>query len=182
MTYQLSQNKECETHEVWKSVPNYPNYEVSSFGRIKSLKRKGFPRDKILKKSFDKDGYHHVRLYRNKKGKMFTVHKLVTLAFIGKRNSGEQVNHLDGNKTNNHVTNLEYCTGIENMRHAYSMGLIPSQKGITGGYVKLTREKVLKIRETYANGGISQEKLGEKYGVSRGAIFAIIHRITWKHI
>lgn len=107
--------------EVWRQIKGCEGaYEISSFGRVKSLKS-GKPL--IMKPKVESNGYLRISLYNNKKGRSVLVHKLVAEAFLGQRPDGMQVNHIDGDKTNNKVDNLEYCTCSENIKHAYNTGL-----------------------------------------------------------
>lgn len=95
--------------EEWKSLDflGYPDYQVSSFGRVKSLH---FGKEKIRKLNKTNNGYLYLFLSKNGKTKRFTVHKLVALAFISNPENLPCVNHKDENKENNYVSNLEFCT------------------------------------------------------------------------
>lgn len=105
--------------EIWKSVKGYEGlYEVSNTGNVKSLSK-----NKILNPCLHKKGYMFVTLTKNKKTKHKYVHRLVADAFIENKLLKTQVNHIDGNKTNNKVENLEWCTDEENTKHAYESGL-----------------------------------------------------------
>lgn len=97
-----------ENIEIWKSLDflGYPDYEVSTLGNIKSLKR---GKEKILKQSKCNNGYSFVCLYNNGKTKVYKIHRLVAITFISNPNNLPQVNHKDENKENNHVSNLEWC-------------------------------------------------------------------------
>lgn len=116
----------------WKDIKGYEGlYQVSSTGLVKSLARnvprgKSFYRQKeiVLKIYLNEYGYKTVTLFRNCKGKTFKVHRLVAAAFIG--DSDLHVNHIDLNKINNNVSNLEYVTPAENVRHARVNGAISS--------------------------------------------------------
>lgn len=110
--------------KVWKQIPGYEGlYEVSSDGEVRSNKR-ATTSGKILKQYVSKrNGYCYVCLSKDNKATTKRVHGLVASAFFGERVEGSQINHKDGNKRNNRVENLEYCTQSENMRHAYKMGL-----------------------------------------------------------
>ncbi len=125
--------------EIWKDIENYPNYQISNLGRIKSKKRitkvgiKNVKRiirnEKILKPSKLTKGYLGIRLYdNNSNAKTFKIHRLVAQAFISNPNNLSQVNHIDGDKTNNTVENLEWCTCSENMKHSYNIGLRDKEK------------------------------------------------------
>lgn len=121
----------------WKTVKNFPNYEVSNTGIVRSkyraftdvLGRKTYKQAKELKVRYTQ-GYKRVALYNDKGVKHITVHRIVALNFIPKHTSGYlEVNHKDGVKTNNHVDNLEWVTKKQNSRHAVDMGLfVPPSK------------------------------------------------------
>lgn len=99
--------------EIWKPIKGYEKlYEVSNFGKIKSLKKKI-----ILKQFKNTNGYFQVELWKNKKGKQFLVHKLVAESFILNINNFPFINHIDENKENNCTNNLEWCTAKYNCNY-----------------------------------------------------------------
>jgi len=109
--------------EEWKPIKGWKYYEVSTFGKVKSImfvnnicKKK---RDKILKTVISKKQREYVSLKQDGYRKNCTVHRLVAEAFIPNPNNYPQINHIDGNPTNNIVSNLEWCTGSHNAKHAY---------------------------------------------------------------
>ena len=110
--------------EIWKPVKNNPNYEVSSFGRVKSIARTVVYSDGrvfsypsvVLKTQTDCNGYVRVSI-GNKKA--LKVHRLVAEAFLENNQSFPEVNHIDGNKQNNNVNNLEWVSRSNNMYHRY---------------------------------------------------------------
>lgn len=122
-----------EEKEIWKDIKGYEGlYQVSNLGRIKSLQRYRISKsgtnqnvnEKILKQSCGKTNkYLNVTLAKNKKNKTFQIHRLAALNFIPNPNNYPQVNHKDGNKQNNCVDNLEWCTCKENINHAWKNGL-----------------------------------------------------------
>lgn len=97
--------------EIWKPIPDYPGYEVSNLGKVKSFHSN---KPKLLKHKLCRFGYHSVRLYKNGKEKRISVHKLVMLTFIG--HSDLQIDHLNRNKNQNNLLNLEYVTASENQK------------------------------------------------------------------
>lgn len=104
--------------EIWKDIEEYPNYQVSNFGNIKNKKT-----NRLLKSKLGRDGrYLSVYLCNNEKENTQRVHRLVAEAFLGKQ-PGLMVNHIDGNKLNNRVENLEWCTAKDNNLHAIKNGL-----------------------------------------------------------
>lgn len=111
-------------NEIWYPLKGYENlYEISKTGKIKSLKKKHRTFEKLLKPKLTKDGYYQVSLYKNGKSKCLRVHRLVALNFLENPENKEQVNHKDGNKLNNCVDNLEFCTNQENIDHSIRIGL-----------------------------------------------------------
>ncbi len=104
--------------EEWKPIPGYEHYLVSNYGRV--FNQKPGRRPKILHPSSGKNGYLVVVLYKDGQAKGYQIHRLVLLLFKGEAPSSEhQVNHVDLNKRNNRVDNLEWVTRLENMHHYY---------------------------------------------------------------
>lgn len=118
--------KNIET-EKWVTIRGFENYKVSNRGRVlatsylnKANKRE---KERILKPSKNQDGYLQVSLTNDKGKKSIRVHRLVALSFINNPEDKDTVNHIDGNKLNNNVCNLEWNNRSEQMLHAYSIGL-----------------------------------------------------------
>lgn len=125
-------------------------------------------------------GYIYVNLTLNKKHAARTVHRLVLLAWKGEPSSPDLVaRHLDGNKFNNHVDNLEWGTQAENIADIERHGR--RRKGEKSYQALLTAEKVLAARADRA-GGMTWKALGVKYGVSSGTIEDAVKGRTWKHV
>jgi|LGOV01.1.fsa_nt_gb hypothetical protein len=103
--------------EIWKDIKDYEGlYQVSNMGRISNFKH-------IMKLSIDTGGYPKVKLCNKTKHITHIVHRLVAITFIPNQLNKSQVNHIDGNKLNNRITNLEWVTQSENMLHAYKNNL-----------------------------------------------------------
>lgn len=113
--------------EKWKQVPNFEGYyEINEKGDVRSLHKRHYK--KLIAKSIDKEGYHNVKLSKNGKQSTILLHRLVAETFIPKIDGKSEINHIDANKLNNQVSNLEWCTHSENIRHAFRLGLIPRKK------------------------------------------------------
>lgn len=123
--------------EIWKDIPNYEGlYQASNLGRIKALPKiinngRSYGRlilsnEKIMKPRYDKDGYLHIGITKNKKQKIISVHRLIALAFIPNPLNKTQVNHINGIKDDNRIENLEWVTNSENQLHSiYILGNKP---------------------------------------------------------
>lgn len=112
--------------ELWRPVPNFADYYVSNYGRTKSFKQS---KVKIIKPALNKHGYLFVGLSKEGKQKNFYVARLVAELFIPNPDLKPEVNHRDGNKLNNHVSNLEWMTHAENSQHAVDTGLYVAPLG-----------------------------------------------------
>lgn len=121
-------SREASLKEEWKDIEGYEGlYQISNLGRVKSLKRNTKNQCKnaeVIKTQEIRNGYYSVSLWKNGVGKHHLIHRLISQAFIPNPNNKPQINHIDGNKTNNHIENLEWVTESENARHAYNNGLI----------------------------------------------------------
>lgn len=131
--------------EVWEDVKGYEGlYQISNLGNIKSVNRavKRVTNDKehivvfhgkILKPHISDRGYLRLKLSKNGIEKTHKIHKLVAIAFVNNPNGYCEVNHKDGNKSNNHVDNLEWCSRSQNVRHAVNLGLLRGRKKMKVG-------------------------------------------------
>lgn len=162
-------------NEAWRPVPGFPDYEVSSFGRIKSYKR-GSP--KIIKDCAGNQGYRVVNLVESfRKQKTVYIHRLVALAFLGPRPEGLVVRHRDGDQNNNRLSNLIYGTQQENKEDQIAHGT--HARGEKIGLAKLSYEAAEEIRRLYASGSYSLSQLGRLYGVAHSTIYSIVQGKTW---
>lgn len=161
--------------EIWKPVKDFEGlYEVSDLGRIKSLpKVKGrflHTSHFVLNQKHTRDGYMSVSLSRDKKMKCCAVHRLVAIAFLDNPDNLREVNHIDLNKKNNSLNNLEWISSKENKLHCLKHGRLGSQK--------LTWDQVNEIRELRKQ-GFTVPKLVSMFPVGKTAISNIIYNQSW---
>lgn len=104
--------------EKWRDIPGFEGkYQASSYGRIRSLSYNRTKQIKLLSICPNRAGYYLVPLQVNNKSKRILVHRLIALTFIPNEDNKPQVNHIDGDKSNNRLDNLEWVTGSENVKH-----------------------------------------------------------------
>ena len=122
---------------IMKEIKKYPNYFITEEGLVFSSKT-----NKYLKFSYDQQGYQRVGLYvGNYKTKTIKVHRLVAETFIENMKNKKDVNHIDGNKSNNNVSNLEWCTRSENIKHAFKTGLKKISNNQKRRFIKMTKSQ-----------------------------------------
>lgn len=147
---------------MWKTINKYPKYEVSEYGDVRIIKNK-----KLLKKSVDSRGYYKVTLINENGRKTLFVHRLVAMEFIQNPSNLSQVNHIDENKQNNHISNLEWCDIAYNCNYGTRKQRIPeANKGRT-----FSEEHIKKLSESQ----ISEKNnmYGKRYEKSPRAIAVV---------
>jgi HNH endonuclease/NUMOD4 motif-containing protein len=155
--------------EVWCFHKNIECYVVSNKGRIKSLLTQ-----KILKEHSTPQGYKQIGLYIRSKRKSFMVHRLVAETYIPIKNSNYyEVNHIDGNKNNNAIENLEWCTRQENLEHAHKMKLFKRQLGETNGRCKIKNIELLDIKELFKL-GFKAKDIANAYNIGYTQVYRIL--------
>lgn len=172
--------------EEWRLIPGTEGiYAASNLGRIKreghhlGVIGRTWP-GKLIEGSTNQDGYLVMRPYRRPDRRTVAIHRLVALTFLGPCPEGLEVNHIDGNRTNNAVSNLEYVTHHENVLHAWEHGDI-CRKGENNNRAKLTEDDVRAIRAAY-EAGASTRVLAKQYGLNQSAIWRAVSRKSWKHV
>lgn len=177
--------------ELWKDIKGYEGkYKISSYGRVLSVYKSKHGKSPYLKPFHDSKGYCQVEL----SSKAFSVHRLVATHFLERpsqyqldeaqktKNKKVLVNHKDGDKDNNHVDNLEWCTYKENSKHSYDIGLQIPRSGEDNNS-KFTEIDVFEIRNKY-NNTIQTFiiNMASEYDMSIDSIEDIVYNKTWKHL
>ena len=179
-------------NEIWKDVEEFENlYEISNFGRLRNKPRmvnslignRGFrvTTSKIKPTQDNGKGYKQYYVQINKKRYIQYAHRLVAKYFLSNPDEKTEVNHIDGNKANNHVSNLEWNTKSENMQHAVLNNLC--KIGEESRSAKLSEKTVLAIRRLFRiNPNFNKSKIAKKLNVRDTTIHKIIKNERWKHL
>jgi len=191
----VSQRRESDTNsqsvpqepEEWRVVDDWPYYEISSLGRVRSYHTSGVTRrtdvPRLLKANFSGSGYLFIVLSENGKHKMRYIHALVATAFHGPRPVANEVNHKDGVKANNRASNLEWVTRSENGKHAIRTGLrkmIEPLRGQDHPRAKLTQQQADSIRRIYQEQKIGKASLAKKFGVTKIVVTNILSGYSYR--
>ena len=148
-----------------KKHPNLP-YELSQDGLIYKSRTPG-----IKKTTKSKYGYHFISYA----GTTFLIHSLIWETFVGDIPKGLQINHIDGNKSNNRLSNLELVTPAENIHHAYKIGLKTGNSAETNSMAKLSNDQYLSMIHEIVNGATNDE-IAEKYGLHSRYVSLVRHK------
>nr|WP_195461842.1 NUMOD4 domain-containing protein [Alistipes sp. D31t1_170403_E11] len=168
--------------ERWRDIRGFEGYyQVSDRGRVRSLERyiirngtTVLQEERILSPWRGYTSlYHCVRLYKDGNRKKYSVHRLVAEHFLPNWTPTLEVNHIDGNRDNNDVHNLEMCTHQENVRHSI-IHLLKNDYGEKSANAKLTNAQAREIRTRYHSGQSTQAALAAQYDVSSQTVSAII--------
>lgn len=163
-----------------KSIPGFPGYSTTKDGRVFSTRQ--YPNGIWMKPQVNHDGYHRFFLRSNGKKWSTVAHRLVWLAWVGPIPAGKEINHRNGRKNDNRLSNLEVVTHAENVRHAIQTGLTIHLSGETHGRARLKASQVREIRKRYAKGGVTQKELANRYLVDSSQISKIVTRQLWQHV
>lgn len=171
--------------EVWKDVVGFDEYfQVSNFGNVYSKRT-----NKVLKQTVSRKGYSSISTRiggRNGKCYNLRIHRLVAEAFIPNPDVKDQVNHIDGDKLNNHVDNLEWNTQFENMQHAFRLGLMDLSKleinNINSRLISDEDVNFIKVNFKSRNREFGYRALSRKFKVSKHTIYCIVNNIRYKEV
>lgn len=176
--------------ETWKVVEISPQYMISNYGRVKSIERTvcHFRKGRMVCRKYEskilriiKDVYYRVGLKNNNKEqqKQYSIHRLIAMAFIPNPQNKPFVNHIDGNKHNNTIENLEWCTYRENLDHAIKSNLVPY--GVRSPKSKLKEDEVVVIKK-YLSEGVTCKDIAKKFNVNISTISLIKKGKNWWRI
>lgn len=165
--------------EEYRKVPGYSGrYLVSESGTVFTMKRK-----KILCAHADRAGYLRVRLSMNSEVRSHSVSRLVAECFVpGRSRVRNTVNHKDGNKSNNHFSNLEWCSQSENNKHAIQTGLRKIRRGEDNGMARWSEGDIKEIRRMYKTGKYRQKDIAKIFDCTQSQVSKITRRDLWAHV
>lgn len=162
-------------------IQEFPGYFITESGDIFScIDRYDYQR-KLTPTLNRYNGYYSVMLTKDKRAYRRYVHRLMGLALIPNPDNKREINHINGNKKDNRLENLEWATSSENKMHAFRLGLRPNQDGENNWMSKLKANDVLDIRALSSFGAL-QDDLAEAFGVSQSLIALVISKQIWKSV
>lgn len=161
---------------MFRQIPGYEGiYEIDENAVVRTVEGKKTHstrhgvrvwKQRVLKQKTDRNGYKRVSLYKDKANKTWLVHRLVAITFLDNPNNFEIVNHIDGNSSNNSISNLEWCDSKHNVNHAFNNGLMTSNKKTVLRNINTGEEKVFR----------SQAAASRFLGKYEGCISATLNR------
>ncbi|QHJ81914.1 MAG: hypothetical protein [Bacteriophage sp.] len=175
--------------EIWKDIDGFKGYyQVSNLGRVKSIGRSGKGCsivDRIKKVTPSKDGIHYPNFGAStpfNKNKTLMLHRVIAIAFIPNPYNKKEVNHIDGDKNNNSLCNLEWVTSSENTNHGLKLGIMNTARGEQK--IKQSKLKENQVKEIllHLKNGVPGAHIAKKCNVNKVTIYSIKNGKSWKHI
>lgn len=174
-----------DLNEIWRECPSYPGIKASSFGRVM------YPSGRIANTGLTEYGYRRAHWSVAGVHKIALQHSLVADAFLGPRPIGYHIDHIDGVRTNNSISNLRYLTPLDNVLASVAAGR--STKGETHSSAVLTEDQAISIlreynpipraeRRPHISGRGALKTLAKKYGVSHKTVQGLVYGRTWRHL
>ena len=164
--------------ELWKEISGFKKYKISNKGRVYSKISKRVIRTYI--RTYKEKETEFAVLYRNKKRLHPQLHRIIAMAFIDNPKNKREVNHIDGNSSNNNIENLEWVSSSENTLHSYCTGL--QKRGENFYSAKLSEKEAIEIINAYRLGVFSQSVISKAYGVSKSTIKDLLAGRNWAHL
>lgn len=166
--------------EKWITLDEFPDYRISNTGKVISFKG-NVPKEIAVSSNYN-NGYITIHLSdKNKKQHTFLKHRFIAKLFLSNVDNKPDINHIDGDKWNNSVDNLQWVTKSENTQHAVDTGLL-KVRGENHHGSKLTVNDIRYIKKSHIPRKVTAKDLAKKFSVKPETIRAILYGYTWKHI
>lgn len=159
----------------WYDFLYSKDFRINKKGQLKNIKT-----GTIIKVHPDKDGYIRTNIWINGIRRNFKIHRMIAIHFIPNPENKPQVNHKDGNKANNSISNLEWCTAGENQRHAIKTGLKCGQPGILHHHRKINENTVYKMFKLAKTKSVTE--IAKILNLKHGHVYLILRKKRWQHL
>lgn len=160
----------------WKIFKYSDKYEVNILGQIRNVRT-----GRYTQPVPDKDGYFRVVVYFNGKTNNYIVHRIIAEHFIPNPNNYPIINHKDGNKQNNKISNLEWCTNLQNMQHAARNGFFHGRKGEEHHNARLAENDIREIRKLRKQ-GVLRNDVAKRFSIQPQQVTRICSYQRWGHV
>tara|TARA_R100001086_G_scaffold250083_1_gene193457 strand:- start:1531 stop:2301 length:771 start_codon:yes stop_codon:yes gene_type:complete len=183
--------KTRDISQIWKDIEGYSGYyQVSNDGEVRSLDREIVHKNghsivrkgKSLNKYKCSKGYYRVELSKHGTRKKMLVHRLVAQAFISNPNKKPCVNHKNGIKTDNNISNLEWCSYSENTKHALASGLMEPRKGSDCNFSVISENDVRSILDMLRTKEYTQNEIASMFNIKKATVSAINTGKNWSSV
>lgn len=170
--------------QIFVAVQNFPSYLIGDRGEVISLNYRHTGKAKKLKRSVNRYGYENVELWKNGEGKRVTVHQLVAQHFVPNPNDKPQVDHLNGDKTDNRAKNLEWVAAEENIRRFWKDNKQQrrDRSGEKNHASKVTKGEAERIKMLYEETEATQSDIATRFDLNQSQVSRIVNGKRWNHL